>query len=305
MLLVLRERAGDQGESAERLADISRLVGRKGHAAVLVAEGTDDAAARGELRVRLEATEEFARRATDAGHGSGGVALALEEVLHRGDRLGDFAEIKLRQAHRTREGVRTVVDGRLEGQLAAAAERAFRKPAGKLAHAQTVRLRIGADDESLGLDAVSLRGADRDFQRAGMASPERCPVRRRRRRGRLGDDLLRLREQREHVVDVDVIDRDLGLPVGLRPGDALREGELAGAGVRGLQAEAALGVEPVRLGRITSRDGRLRDAPFALAEADVADFQGDFDLAVLGSVRAGAVTAAGDDAQGACERLFG
>ena len=189
----------------------------------------------------------------------------MEEVLHRGDRLGDFAEIELREAHRTREGVRTIVDTGLEGQLAAAAERAFREPAGELGQAQAFVLGVRAQDDVLGLDAVGLGGADGEFERAGVAGPEGRPVRRGRGRRSFGHGLLRLRKQREHVVNVDVVDGDLGLPVGLRPRRALREGELAGAGVRGLQAEAALGVESVGLGRVASGDGRLRDTTLALA----------------------------------------
>ena len=217
------------------------------------------------MYVRLEAAEKFTRRAADAGDGSRGVPLALEEVLHGGDRLRDLAEIELRQAHRAREGVRTAVDGGLEGQLAAAAERALREPAGELGQAQAFVLGVRAQDDVLGLDAVGLGGADGEFERAGVAGPEGRPVRRGGGRRSFGHGLLRLRKQREHVVDVDVVDGDLGLPVGLRPRRALREGELTGAGIRGLQAEAALGVESVGLGRVTSRDRRLRDAAFALA----------------------------------------
>ena len=151
----------------------------------------------------------------------------MEEVLHGGDGLGDFAEVELRQAHRAREGVGTIVDGGLEGQLAAAAERAFREPSGELGQAQALVLGVRAQDDVLGLDAVGFGGADGEFERARMAGPEGRPVRGGRSRRSLGDGLIRLRQQRQHVIDVDVVDGDLGLPVVLRAGRALREGELA------------------------------------------------------------------------------
>ena len=138
-----------------------------------------------------------------------------------------------------------------------------------------------------------------------MAGPEGLLVRCRLGRRGFGDRLVLLGKEREDVVHVDVIDGDLGLPVGLRARGPLRERELARADVGGLQAEAAFGVKAVGLRGVATRDGRLRDASFALAQADFADFKGDLDLAVLRAVRAGAVAAAGDDAQRAGERLFG
>ena len=75
--------------------------------------------------------------------------------------------------------------------------------------------------------------------------------------------------------------------------------------MRSLQAEATVGVESVGLGRVTSGDGRLRDASFALAKSDVAHFERHLDLAVLRAIGASAVAAPGDDAQRAGERLFG
>ena len=160
MLGVLRERARDQGDAAEYFGHVARLVGRERHAAVLVAEGADDTAAGGELRVGLDPAEKFAGRAADARHGSGGVAFALEEILGRGDRLRDLAEVELREAHGAGEGVRSVADARLEGQLAASAQRAFREATGELRQAQASVLRVRAHDDVLGADAVRLRGAD-------------------------------------------------------------------------------------------------------------------------------------------------
>jgi hypothetical protein len=135
-----------EGDAAEHFGHVARLVRRERHAAVLVAEGADDAAAGGQLGVGPEPPDESARRpactlVTEAVTSP----LPWRKSLAAGTALGDLAEVELREADGAGEGVRPVADTRLEGELAASAQRAFRQAAGELRQAQAGVLSVSRE----------------------------------------------------------------------------------------------------------------------------------------------------------------
>ena len=177
LLLILREGAGEHREAAQRFADVSGLVRRERHAAVLISEGADAAAFRNELGVDLKFADKFTGCTTHARESSSRIRASLKEIFHRGECLSDAAEIELVEGHRRRERIGTVADCRQEGELATAADIAVGELTAELCQADGLFVGLSPHDDFLGTDTVGLRRTNRQLERAALVGPEWSAVR--------------------------------------------------------------------------------------------------------------------------------